>query len=68
MTTVDNRLSGSSSDADGQPDEECLFDPILPKCTPEPEGCPVGFAMNAYEQCFPRHEGGCPEGYHIHER
>jgi hypothetical protein len=23
--------------------------------------------MNAYEQCFPKHQGGCPEGYHSHE-
>lgn len=69
MTTIDNRLSASSSnDTNRQPDEECLFDPSLPKCTPGPEGCPVGFAMNAYEQCFPRHdERGCPEAYHSHE-
>jgi len=48
-------------------DEDCLYDPSLSKCIPDPEGCPAGFAMNAYEQCFPRHEGGCPQGYHSHE-
>lgn len=58
MTTVDNGSSASISNeaADEQPDEECLFDPSLPKCTPGPEGCPLGFAMNAYEQCFPIHD------------
>jgi hypothetical protein len=62
-------LIASTSDGDGdkQPDKECLFDPSLPKCTPGPEGCPQGFSMNAYEQCFPRHEEGCPDGYHSHE-
>jgi hypothetical protein len=49
------------------PDEDCLFDPSLPKCTPGPEGCPEGFNMNENGQCFPRHEEGCPEGYHSHE-
>jgi hypothetical protein len=23
--------------------------------------------MNAYEQCYPRHEAGCPEVYHSHK-
>jgi hypothetical protein len=23
--------------------------------------------MNAYEQCFPKHQGGCPKGYNSHE-
>lgn len=55
VATVSNRSSASSSDQDGQPDEECLFDPSLPKCIPGPEGCPQGFAMNADEQCFPKH-------------
>jgi hypothetical protein len=60
-------LIASSTGGNGQPDEECLFDPSLPKCTPGPEGCPLGFAMDAYEQCFPRHPEGCREGYHSHE-
>jgi hypothetical protein len=29
--------------------------------------CPQGFVMNAYEQCFPRDDGGYPGGYHSHE-
>jgi hypothetical protein len=49
------------------PDEDCLYDPSLPKYIPGLEGCPHGFKINAYEQCFPRHERGCPEGYHSHE-
>ena len=53
-------------DTDG-PDEDCLFDPSLPKCTPGPEGCPEGFYTNEDGQCVPRHEEGCPEGYHSHE-
>ncbi len=57
---------GNKTNSTG-PDEDCLFNPSLPRCIPGPEGCPEGFAMNAYEQCFPRHEGGCPEGYHSHE-
>ena len=51
----------------GGGDEECLFDPSLPTCTLGPDGCPEGFVTNAYEECLPRHEGGCPEGYHSHE-
>lgn len=62
------RLNASSNNSDsGQPDEDCLFEPSLPKCAPGPEGCPQGFAMNSYEQCFPKHEVGCPKGYHSHE-
>ena len=67
-TSVGVAVSASSnSNESRQPDEDCLFDPSLPKCTPGPEGCPQGFAINAYEQCFPKHEAGCPEGYHSHE-
>ncbi|MGH9979539.1 MAG: hypothetical protein ACRD8Z_27425, partial [Nitrososphaeraceae archaeon] len=43
------------------PDQDCLFDPSLPKCTPGPEGCPEGFGTNEDGQCFPL--GGCPDGY-----
>ncbi|MGH9988159.1 MAG: hypothetical protein ACRD8W_29840, partial [Nitrososphaeraceae archaeon] len=50
-----------------EPDEDCLFDPSLPKCTPGPEGCPEGFYTNEDGQCFPAHDEGCPEGYHSHE-
>lgn len=45
---------------------DCLFEPSLPKCAADPvNGCPEGFSVNAYEQCFPN--GGCPEGYHYVE-
>lgn len=60
-------VNGDNETISDGPDEDCLYDPSVPKCIPGPEGCPVGFAVNAYEQCFPRHEGGCPEGYHSHE-
>jgi hypothetical protein len=60
-------VNGDNETISDGPDEDCLYDPSMPKCIPGPEGYPVGFAMNAYEQCFPRHEGGCPEGYHSHE-
>jgi hypothetical protein len=50
----------------GGPDEQCLFDPSLPHCTPAPgEDCPAGFGTNDDGQCFPL--GGCPEGYHSNE-
>ena len=53
--------------SNSQPDEDCLFDPSLPKCAPDENGnCPEGFAMNGDGQCFPRHDR-CPEGYHSHE-
>lgn len=49
------------------PDEDCLFDPSLSKCSPDEFGnCPDGFGMNEDEQCFPIHDR-CPEGYHSHE-
>jgi hypothetical protein len=50
----------------GGPDERCLFDPILPHCTPPPgEDCPAGFGTNDDGQCFPL--VGCPDGYHSNE-
>ena len=56
-----NTLSGSS---DSQPDEDCLFDPSLPKCAPDENGkCPEGFNLNEDGQCFPEHDE-CPDGYH----
>ena len=51
---------------DQVPDIDCLFEPSLYKCAADPiSGCPKGFLVNAYEQCFPA--GGCPEGYHYVE-
>jgi hypothetical protein len=74
VTSINESLGAASPSVENftqegneQPDEECLYDPSLPKCTPGPEGCPIGFSMNAYEQCFPKHQGGCPKGYHSHE-
>lgn len=60
-------FTASSTDGDEQLDKEYLFDPSLRKCIPGTEGCPQGFVMNAYEQCFPRDDGGYPGGYHSHE-
>jgi hypothetical protein len=46
------------------PDNDCLFEPFLPKCVPdESANCPEGFNMNEDEQCFSKHNG-CPDGYH----
>lgn len=44
-----------------QPDDDCLFDPSLPKCQPIEGKCPEGFLMNEDEQCFP--DKPCPPGY-----
>ncbi|MGC1134421.1 MAG: hypothetical protein WA941_16455 [Nitrososphaeraceae archaeon] len=39
---------------DQVPDIDCLFEPGLPKCAADPIiGCPKGFLVNAYQQCFP---------------
>ena len=43
------------------PDDDCLFDPSLPKCQPIEGSCPEGFLMNEDEQCFP--DKPCPHGY-----
>ncbi|HEU4824535.1 MAG TPA: hypothetical protein VFS97_14020 [Nitrososphaeraceae archaeon] len=44
------------------PDDDCLFDPSLPKCAPPEDGkCPDGFLMNENGQCFP--DKPCPPGY-----
>ncbi|MGI0043792.1 MAG: hypothetical protein ACRD47_08780 [Nitrososphaeraceae archaeon] len=49
-----------------QPDNDCLFDPSLPKCIAVNGQCPTAFAINEDGQCFPIHEK-CPSGYHSHE-
>jgi hypothetical protein len=46
--------------------DNCLFNPDLPECTPNEEGCPEGFSTNEDGQCFPSHEQ-CPSGYHSQE-
>ena len=44
-----------------EPDDDCLFNPSLPKCAPIEGKCPPGFLMNANAQCFP--DKPCPAGY-----
>ena len=44
------------------PNNDCLFDPDLPKCASNEGECPDGFFNNDDDQCVP--EGGCPDGYH----
>jgi hypothetical protein len=43
------------------PDDDCLFNPALPKCAPTAGKCPPGFLMNEEEQCFP--DKPCPPGF-----
>ena len=43
------------------PDDDCLFNPSLPKCVPIEGKCPSGFLMNENEQCFP--DKPCPSGF-----
>ena len=43
------------------PDDDCLFNPSLPKCAPIEGKCPPGFLMNENEQCFP--DKPCPAGF-----
>jgi hypothetical protein len=47
------------------PDDDCLFDPSLPKCSPMEGECPAGFLMNEDEQCFP--DKPCPVGFTKHD-
>jgi hypothetical protein len=47
------------------PDNDCLFDPSLPKCSPIDGKCPAGFLMNEDEQCFP--DKPCPAGFTKHD-
>ena len=49
------------------PDEDCLFNPSLPKCASDNGICPEGFFQNEDGNCVPDHPNGCPEGYHSHE-
>ena len=43
------------------PDDDCLFDPALPKCAPVAGKCPPGFLMNEEARCFP--DKPCPPGF-----
>jgi hypothetical protein len=47
------------------PDDDCLFNPALPKCAPIAGKCPPGFLMNEEEQCFP--DKPCPPGFSKHD-
>jgi hypothetical protein len=49
------------------PDEDCLFNPSLPKCASDNGICPEGFFQNEDGNCVPDHPNGCPEGFHSHE-
>jgi hypothetical protein len=49
------------------PDEDCLFNPSLPKCASDNGECPEGFFQNEDGNCVPDHPNGCPEGFHSHE-
>jgi hypothetical protein len=62
INATDNAPPQLNTTQSGGPDQDCLFDPSLSKCTPGPEGCPEGFGTNENGQCFPL--GGCPDGYH----
>ena len=44
-----------------EPDDDCLFNPSLPKCAPIEGKCPLGFLMNENAQCFP--DKPCPAGF-----
>lgn len=44
-----------------EPDDDCLFNPSLPKCAPIEGKCPSGFLMNENSQCFP--DKPCPAGF-----
>jgi hypothetical protein len=54
----DTRSNSSTT----KPDNNCLFDPDLPKCAAVNGKCPDGFNQNEGEQYVPR--GGCPKEYH----
>jgi len=48
------------------PDDECLFEPSLPKCAPGEDGkCPDGFNLNGKGHCFP--DKKCPSGFENHD-
>jgi hypothetical protein len=55
LTPLQNSNSGI------YPDDDCIFDPSLPKCSPIDGKCPAGFLMNEDEQCFP--DKPCPAGF-----
>jgi hypothetical protein len=60
---INNTQGGAASDGSlrEEPDDDCLFNPSLPKCAPIEGKCPSGFLMNENEQCFP--DKACPAGF-----
>ncbi len=61
--TEPGKVNANATTTQGGPDQDCLFDPNLPKCASVDGECPEGFFQNGYEQCVPQHDG-CPNGYH----
>jgi hypothetical protein len=43
------------------PDDDCLFNPSMEKCSPVGNRCPPGFLMNEDQNCFP--DKPCPSGF-----
>jgi hypothetical protein len=43
------------------PDDDCLYDPSLPKRAPVNGKCPPAFSMNTNGQCYP--DKPCPPGF-----
>jgi hypothetical protein len=60
---INNTQGAGTSEASlrEEPDNDCLFNPSLPKCAPIEGKCPSGFLMNENEQCFP--DKPCPAGF-----
>jgi hypothetical protein len=60
---INNTQGATAPDASlrEEPDDDCLFNPSLPKCAPIEGKCPSGFLMNENEQCFP--DKPCPAGF-----
>lgn len=60
---INNNQTTPNNQPEG-PDQDCLFDPSLPKCAVgSNENCPEGFAMNENSQCVPIVDS-CPDGFH----
>ena len=59
--TGENGTATSDASLREEPDDDCLFNPSLPKCAPIAGKCPLGFLMNEKEQCFP--DKPCPPGF-----
>lgn len=59
---VPDKAMAQTTATSSSPDDDCLFEPGLPKCAPGQDGkCPPGFNMNGDGNCFPHKP--CPPGY-----